>query len=71
MHALLHDGHASHLTVIMLRFAMENIGLFKLPSHSCQATQPLDVFALGILESNQERPLEVPVGEQQQDACEG
>ena len=48
-HVILLDGHASHLTLEVIRFAMDNnLVLFQLPSHSSHITQPLDVCAFGI-----------------------
>ena len=48
-HVILLDGHASHLTLEVIRFAMDNnLVIFQLPSHSSHITQPLDVCAFGI-----------------------
>ncbi|CAB1113168.1 unnamed protein product [Ectocarpus sp. CCAP 1310/34] len=47
-HILLHDGHASHVSVEVIRLAMNlKIVLFQLPSHTSHITQPLDVVAFG------------------------
>ncbi|CAM9412197.1 unnamed protein product [Pylaiella littoralis] len=47
-HLLLLDGHASHVSVEVIRLAMNlKIILFQLPSHTSHITQPLDVVAFG------------------------
>ncbi|CAN0288422.1 unnamed protein product, partial [Pylaiella littoralis] len=47
-HILLLDGHASHVSVEVIRLAMNlKIILFQLPSHTSHITQPLDVVAFG------------------------
>lgn len=52
-HVLILDGHASHVTLDGLKFAVDNnIDLFQLPSHSSHVTQPLDVCAFGIFKRN-------------------
>lgn len=48
-HVMVFDGHTSHVTIEMLRFARpNNIALFKLPSHSSHLTQLLDIWVFGI-----------------------
>ena len=48
-HIIVLDGHASHLTLEVIKFAMDNnLVIFQLPSHSSHLTQPLDVCAFGI-----------------------
>ncbi|CBN74791.1 transposase [Ectocarpus siliculosus] len=47
-HILLLDGHASHVSVEVVRLAMNlKIILFQLPSRTSHITQPLDVVAFG------------------------
>lgn len=47
------DGHASHVTIDLLKFAMDkNMHVFQLPLHSLHVTQPLDVCTFGIFKRN-------------------
>ena len=44
MHVLILDGHNSHVTLEVVRTAMESgVGIISLPSHTNHALQPLDV----------------------------
>lgn len=48
-HVIILDGHTSHISVEVIRFAMDNnLDILQLPSHSSHVTQPLDVCAFGI-----------------------
>ena len=48
-HVIVLDGHASHLTLEVIKFAMDNnLVIFQLPSHSSHVKQPLDVCVFSI-----------------------
>ncbi|CAB1116662.1 unnamed protein product [Ectocarpus sp. CCAP 1310/34] len=57
-HTFLLDGHASHVSVEVIRLAMNlKIILFQLPSHTSHITQPLDVVAFGRFKKSATRVL--------------
>ena len=55
---LIYDGHLTHVTVdIILRAREENITIMKLPPHTTDLLQPLDVACFGLLKKLWEQKL--------------
>lgn len=43
-HVILFNGHASHMNLYVIKFAItNNLVIFQFPSHSSRVMQPLDV----------------------------
>ncbi|XP_066961581.1 uncharacterized protein [Macrobrachium rosenbergii] len=55
---LLFDGHLTHISAPTIELAIkENISILKLPAHTTDVLQPLDVACFGLLKSYYEKAL--------------